>query len=288
MRLSGGNTNALINSPPELRSVDIRALQNMARDEALLNAINSRSVEARVSPDVLAIRDELPRQLSADLEGGPSQRLSNQWLRQGLSDAIATGAMTDSGFARSAVADATRQSYFADRDRQQAKAAAFLGENPAPVAGLDPGALASASQQAKTANADARDAWKMAIINSRAGDAANWMGALQQGGQMAASRATDIASAVNAARGSNQAFWGNLAGSGMQAAGSIGSAYLSNPGQSQPRQVGGTGNQLGNAATGALSGAATGATLGSVVPVYGTAIGGVLGGILGGLGGYYS
>lgn len=280
MRLSSGNTNALINSPPEMRSVDIRALQNMARDEALINAINSRNVEGRVAPDVLKIRDELPRQISADLEGGPSQRLSNQWLKQGITDAIATGAATDSGFARSAVADSTRQSYFADRDRQQAKAAALLGDNPAPVAGLDPGALATAVQTARTANADSRDAWKMAIANSRSGDAANWVGALQQGGQMSAARATDLASATNAARAGNQAFWGNMIGSGMQAAGSIGGAYAGNQGAPAQKQ----GASAGTQAMGALGGAASGAAMGAAFGGWGAIPGAVIGGLGGWLG----
>lgn len=282
MRLSSGTTDALINSPPELRSVDIRALQNMARDEALINAMNSRMVEGRVAPDVLRIRDELPRQLASDLEGGPSQRLSNQWLKQGITGAIATGAMTDSGFARSAIADATRQSYIADRTQQQAKAAAFLGDNPAPVAGLDPGALATAVQQAKTANADARDAWKMAIINSQGGNAANWVNALQQGGQMTAARATDLASAANAARAGNQAFWGNMIGSGMQAAGSVAGAYAGNQGAtSAPVKQG---PSAGTQAAGALGGAASGAAMGAAFGGWGAIPGAIIGGLGGWLG----
>jgi hypothetical protein len=279
MRLSSGNTNALINSPPEMRAVDIRALQNMARDESLINALNSREVEGRVAPDILRVRDELPRQIAADLEGGPSQRLSNQWLRQGLTDAIATGAMTDSGFARSAIADNTRQSFFADRDRQQAKAAALLSDNPAPIAGLDPGALATATQTAKTANADARDAWKMAIMNSRAGDASNWIGALQQGGQMAAARATDLASATNAARAGNQAFWGQMIGSGMQAAGSVAGAYAGNQGggKTYPGSTQAAPSTSSSVWSRAMNGAQIGMQDGSIGGLWGM-LGGAVGG----------
>ncbi|MCK9587979.1 MAG: hypothetical protein WC069_06455 [Candidatus Shapirobacteria bacterium] len=222
LRLSSGTTSQLANTAPTLRSVDVRALQNMTRGESLLNALASQDVESKVSPDTLAVRNLLPAQVREDLEGGPSQALSNQWLKMGLNDVIATGAMTDSGFARSALADSTRRDYYDTRTAQQAKAAALLSANPAPVAGLDPGMLATTVQSTKNANADATDAWRNAVLASGQVDNNNLINAMQQSAQRWGQYENDLASATNAARASKGSFWGGAL-SGAAAGASAGS-----------------------------------------------------------------
>lgn len=243
LKASSNLTSSLATSAPELRTVDVRALQEMARKEALINALNSSAVEEQISPDTAAIRKELPRQIRTNLEGGPDQRLSNQWLRQGLSDVIATGADTGSGFARSALADSTRRDYYDEQTRQQQKAAGWLSANPSPVAGLDPGMLASATQTAKGSNADARDYWRNAVLASGSAGTDDLMNLLQQNEQLWGGYRGNLASATNAARGAGKSFWGNT---------------------------------LSGAASGAVAGTA-------VSPGYGTLIGGVLGGAAGAL-----
>lgn len=243
LKVSSSLNNTAALSAPELKTVDVRALQDMASKEALINALKSKEVESTVSPDTAAIREELPRQIRMNLEGGPDQRLSNQWLRQGLSDVIATGADTGSGFARSALVDSTRRDYYDEQTRQQQKAGAWLSDNPSPVAGLDPGMLASATQTAKGANSDARDYWRQAVLLSGQTSNDDMMNLLQQNEQMWGGYTGNLASATNAARGAKKSFWGN-------------------------------------ALSGAASGATAGTM---VSPGYGTLIGGVLGGAAGAL-----
>lgn len=226
LRLGNGLTSAAIASTPELRTFDINGLQTMARREALINAIESKKLEETVSPDVARTRVELSKQIADDLEGGPSVELSNMWLKQGLADAIATGADTGSGFARSAIADSTRSDFIADRDRVQGKAGALLAANPQPEAGIDPGALASMDVQTKSDNANARDAWKTSVLAALGNQAGNATNAMQQYYQMVSGVEGQNAQAKNAASGSNSALWGNLAGAGIGAGAALGGTVL--------------------------------------------------------------
>lgn len=224
--LSGNLVNASIASTPELRSADLDYLQRMAAREAEINARTSADLEARLNPDLARARAALNTQVADDLEGGPSAQLSNQWLRSGLQDVIATGAGVDGSFARSALADSTRRDYYADRDRTQAKAAALLQANPLAETGLDVGSLATLSSQAKTANADARDAYKANNLNFMGAQAQNVLGAFQQAAQMEAQRRSGNAAAQNAARGAASAQSGATTGATLGAVGAIGGAAL--------------------------------------------------------------
>jgi len=243
LKVSSNLPGQIAASAPELRTVDVRALQDMAKKEALINALSSKEVEARVSPNTAAIREILPAQIRGNLEGGPDQKLSNLWLRSGLSDVLATGAKDDSGFARSALVDSTRRDYYDEQTKQQAKAAALLAANPAPVAGLDPGNLTSAVQTAQGANADARDYWRTAVLSAGQQGNSDLMSALQQNEQLWGNYKNNLATVTNSARASGKSFWGN-------------------------------------ALSGAASGAAAGTM---VSPGWGTLIGGVAGGAAGAL-----
>jgi len=243
LKISSNLPGQIAASAPELRTVDVRALQDMAKKEALINALSSKEIEARVSPDTAAIREELPAQIRMNLEGGPDQKLSNLWLRSGLSDVLATGARDDSGFARSALVDSTRRDYYDEQTKQQAKAAGWLSSNPAPVAGIDPGNLAASVQTANNANADARDYWRQAVLSSGQQGNQNLMSALQQNEQLWGNYKNNLATVTNSARASGKSFWGNA---------------------------------LSGAATGAMAGT-------TISPGWGTLIGGVVGGAAGAL-----
>lgn len=226
LRLSNNLTSAAIATPPELRTTDIDALQKQTRREALINAFTSKDAERELSPDIARAREELSTQIADDLEGGPSVKLSNQWLKSGLEGAIATGANVDGSFARSAVVDDTRTDYLNDRDRVQAKAAALLGANPQPVTGLDPGALASLTSQTKADNANARDNWRANILSFLGNSANNYSGALQQSMQMEAARRANNTLAKNAAAGATASNQSNGMAAGIGAAGAVAGGVL--------------------------------------------------------------
>lgn len=244
LNLSNGVTNAAIASSPELRSSNIAELQDMAKRQSLINALNSAQMERQLTPEIANVRGELNKQVEADLTGGPSTALSNIWLKHGLMDRIATGVDTGSGFARSALADDTREDFYTNRDAQQAKAAGLLAANPQPVAGLDVGSLASLETQAAADNANARDNYKSTVLGFLGNQSSNVMNAFQQAMQMEAARRTGNAqtyaqmvtndiNARNASSGANMAAAGaksaqnsSLMGAGIGAAGAFAGTAL--------------------------------------------------------------
>lgn len=227
LNLNNGLTNAAITTgAPEVRTADIDYLQDTVRREAILNALGARQTEEELNPETAAIRKELPKQVLADLSGGPSRDLSNMWLKSGLEDAVATGADTGSGFARSAIVDSTRRDFLADRDRVQAKAGAYLADNPEPVVGLDPGSIASIISQTKADNANSRDQWKTGILNLLGSNNSNLTNVIQQAGQMEMARRTNNTNAINSAKAANSSMFGNMASAGIGAAGAIGGGIL--------------------------------------------------------------
>jgi hypothetical protein len=235
--LGRGVVDAAVGTSPELRTADIPYLQEMAKREALINALSSMELEKTLSPETAKMRNVLPKQLSEDVSGEPDTRLSNMWLKQGLQDVLATGARLDSGFARSALADKTREDYFANRMALQDRVAAYLTANPMPVAGLDVGSLAGVISQTKADNANARDAYKQQVLGYLGSQAGNVTNAFNQAAQMESARRAQNASmynqsaamtaqarnAASAARSANQS---GLMGAGLGAGGAIAGAAI--------------------------------------------------------------
>jgi hypothetical protein len=235
--LGSGVTDAAIKMAPEVRERQVDTLQRGAAREAEINALKSRALEERMDPRLAAIRRGLTQQTAEDLEGGPSKELSNMWLKQGLADVISTGANLRSGFARSALADRSREDYYANRAAAQDRAARLLSNNPMAIAGLDPGALASYETQTNAENANARDAYRAQILNMMGNQAQNTVNAYQQFGQMDAARKGQNAQLEAQRRGQNlqaensaaAAGAGNktaLMGAGIGAAGALAGAAI--------------------------------------------------------------
>jgi hypothetical protein len=236
--LGRGLTEAAVGATPETMRADIPYLQETARREATINALNAAALERQLTPETSRMRANLSKQLEEDFAGGPSQELSNLWLRQGLADVISTGASSESGFARSALADKTRQDYYDNRQGLQDRVAAYLAANPMPVAGIDPGSLAGIISQVSADNINLRNAYQQQVLGYLGAQAQNASNAFQQQTQMeAARRASDIASynqaqsqnaaarnAASAAAASNQA---SLFGAGIGAGGAIAGAGIS-------------------------------------------------------------
>jgi hypothetical protein len=224
--LGSGITDMAIKMRPELREARTDALQKTAAREAEINALKSRALEERMDPRLAEVRKGLSRQTAEDLEGGPSKELSNMWLKQGLADIVTTGANLRSGFARSALADRTREDYYANRAAAQDRAARLLAANPMQLAGLDPGAIAAYETQMAAENANARDAYRNQNLGLMANQAQNVMGAFQQYAQMDAQRRAQNLQAQNAAAAQGSSNNTALMGAGIGAVGALGGAAI--------------------------------------------------------------
>jgi hypothetical protein len=224
--LGTGILESSIKMSPEMRAQKVDALQKSAARESEINALKSRGLEERMDPRLAEIRKGLTRQTAEDLEGGPSKELSNMWLKQGLADVISTGANLRSGFARSALADKTREDYYMNRALAQDRAARHLAANPMAMVGLDPGAIASYETQMAAENANARDAYKTRNLGLMSNNAENIMGGFQQFAQMDAQRRSQNLQAKNAAAAAGEGNKTALMGAGIGAAGALAGAAI--------------------------------------------------------------
>jgi hypothetical protein len=221
LSLGRGLAEQAAGASPELSRADIPYLQETARREAIINAFNSADLERQMSPETARMRTGLASQMEEDFSGGPSRELSNMWMRQGLQDVIATGARSDSGFARSALADRSRRDYFANRQGLQDRVAGFLAANPTPVAGLDPGSLAGIIGQVSSDNVNLRNAYQQQVLGALGAQAGNVSNAFQQQAQMEMARRSQNAQAQNAASIAGSQNSSALMGAGIGAAGAI-------------------------------------------------------------------
>jgi hypothetical protein len=238
---------------------DIPYLQETARREALINALNSQALERQLTPESARMREGLRQQMEQDFAGGPSRELSNMWLRQGLQDVIGTGARTDSGFARSALADRSRRDYYANRQGLQDRVMAYLQANPSPVAGIDPGSLAGIVSQAAADNLNLRNAYRQQVLGALGSQTANVSGAFNQAMQMEAARAGANLSAYNQAMAQNVAA-ANVANA--QNAAAYNQILSSNAGAQNAAAAAGSANQAGLMGAGIGAG---GAVLGGAI-----------------------
>ena len=224
--LGRGLTEAAVGATPETMRADIPYLQETARREAVINALNSEALERQLAPETARMRTGLRQQLEQDFAGGPSRELSNLWLRQGLSDVVGTGARTESGFARSALADRSRRDYFANRQGLQDRVAAYLQANPMPVAGIDPGSLAGIVSQVSADNINLRNAYQQQVLGYLGAQAQNASNAFQQQSQMEMARRSQNAAAANAASAAAASNQASLMGAGIGAGGQLAGAGI--------------------------------------------------------------
>lgn len=208
-------------SSPELMQANLPYLQETAKREAMINALNSAAMERELTPETARMRAGLRQQLEEDFAGGPSRELSNLWLRQGLADVIGTGARSESGFARSALADRSRRDFFANRQNLQDRVSAYLQANPMPIAGIDPGSLAGIVSQVSADNVNLRNAYQQQVLGYLGAQAQNASNAFQQQSQMEMARRSQNVAAANAASIAGSQNSAALTGAGIGAAGAI-------------------------------------------------------------------
>ena len=124
--------------------IDLDELQERAKKAARENAINSLALEAELTPDVAAARNELASQVSTELamKGQISPDVARQVAQRAITGATASGL---SGVAGPITAASLGLTAMDLTNQRQAKAASLLASNPLPESGLSPGSLASAA-----------------------------------------------------------------------------------------------------------------------------------------------
>jgi len=136
--------NASNTSNLQYQPIDLTSLQEQAHQTAVQNATNSLALENQLQPNVSAARGELSSQVASDLEqnGNLPTDVANQVTRSSITGANSAGLIGGGGPITAASLGLTALQL---RNANQAKASSLLAANPLPVAGLDPGQIASAA-----------------------------------------------------------------------------------------------------------------------------------------------
>ncbi len=131
--------------------VDIEKIKKDAADQAVSNATASLDLERRLQPDVAAARAGLSKSVNDQLALGG--RLPADIANKVAQTARVAGGVSGGFGGTPGVTAATIGTTALDLlQRRQGNAAGLLSANPLPVAGLDPGSLASLEVQENAAN----------------------------------------------------------------------------------------------------------------------------------------
>lgn len=132
--------------------IDIEKLKREATAAAIDNATNSLALERQLQPNVAATREELSRQIGDDLKlgGNLTTDVANRVTTAGRTIGARSG--TGSGGTVPLTASLLGLSSIDLLNQRRAAAGNLLGANPLPVAGLDPGSIASAEVANNAAN----------------------------------------------------------------------------------------------------------------------------------------
>lgn len=131
----------------EYQPIDIAALTKAAHDQAVENATNSLALERSLSPDLAATRSNLQHTISEQLKQGGN--LPPDVVNQ-VTQAARVGSGTSGTLGGSSVpltAQMLGVSALGLLNQRVNNASNLLAANPLPVAGLDPGTLASLEAQ---------------------------------------------------------------------------------------------------------------------------------------------
>lgn len=162
--------------------IDIEKLRREATDAAISNATQSLALERQLQPNVAATRDELSRQISADLKLGGQLPTDVQNRVTQSARTIGARSGVGSGGTVPLTASLIGLSSIDLQNQRRNAAAGLLGANPLPGAGLDPGAIASLEVANNAAN-NQFNLEKAGVASSLANSEAAARGA-QIGGQV--------------------------------------------------------------------------------------------------------
>lgn len=128
----------------QYQPIELKALQEQARTTAEANAKNSLALEKELTPDLAAARSGSQKQVADNLAlgGQISPDVANAVTSASEAGANTAGLYGGAGPITAANLGFTAQSL---KDQRLQQALQLSAANPLPVAGLDPGALASAA-----------------------------------------------------------------------------------------------------------------------------------------------
>ncbi len=154
--------------------IDTRVLALDATRNAAENARRSLALERQLSPGVAAARSGLQTQVADELaqQGNLPADVANQVSRASAGAAGSSGLLGSQGPLTAASLGLTALNL---ADTRRANAGALLSQNQLPTAGLDPGALASAT----IANANAANNFALGRLGAQGNIANSQIGALQ-------------------------------------------------------------------------------------------------------------
>jgi len=211
---------------PKIYTPDIPGLQQMAVNEATINAANKRALEKVMSPDAAALRENLPKALSEELQmfggagsTGPSATgVYNDITKQNLARLFGTGFSPDSTVGRSGLFDANTMQGLQLKRQAMQDASSYLQQNPQQQAGIDPGQLIAMQEAAKQQGIAQQNAFKQNVFAGAQGlGQSAWN--LNQG-MLGATAQTQQAynQGLNSLINKNSQDWQNYSNLGMQAA----------------------------------------------------------------------
>lgn len=186
---------------PENINVPIAEINNQVKDMSILNILRSLAAERETNPNVAIAREELSKQVKDDLTGGTPLALQKDLIKAGLGKVISTGVNEGSSAGNAILQNIFGRGALDYRDRQQAKAAALLNDNPQPVVGIDPGSAATIMVDQNVGNTNQRNAFQERNVARRDSRLADMFNRLQQSKQAAAQQAQNNAAARNQDRG---------------------------------------------------------------------------------------
>jgi hypothetical protein len=210
----------------------------MAFQEATINAANKRALERAMSPDAAALRENLPKALSQQLQmfGGagstglgtpgdtgngappPDTGIYNDITKMNLARLFGSGVSPDSTIGRSGLFDASTVQGMQLKRQAMQDAAQYLQQNPLQDAGIDPGQLIAMQEGAKQQNITQENEFKRNVFGGAVG-LGNSMWNMNQGMLGAEAQAENSYNqGLNNLINANQQDWNNYFNLGSQAA----------------------------------------------------------------------
>jgi hypothetical protein len=218
--LQGATSRAM---QPYLYNLNPSQLQAMGTNLATSNALNSMNLEQQLTPQTAAMRQALPTQLNAALNGNDplAPQLERYATIAGLGQSLDSGLGTNSSLGQAQIMNVLGQGVMNRYNQNQANAGAYLQGNPMPTTGLDPGSLVSMYAQNQGNIANVYNQGLSTAAGLQGGSVQNAFGQLQQNQQRTAQIASNDANSANQYAGAQMSMFGNLAGSALGAASSM-------------------------------------------------------------------
>lgn len=123
--------------------IDIDAIRKEATAQAIENATQSLAIERQLQPEVASVRQELARQVNEDLKAGGNLPADVVNRVSQASRVIGAKSNVGSGGTTPLTAGLLGMSSLDLMNQRRTAASNLLAQNDLPVAGLDPGAVAS-------------------------------------------------------------------------------------------------------------------------------------------------